>query len=336
MLAIPAVSSAQVLYQSDLSTETGSNWTTLTSSANSDAAFAFDYSSLGIPQAPGSTSLHALRLRANTVVITAPSTGAVQGVTVVPKSLNLTGDYHIQATVWMNSVGPFPNGGTGSTQFFGLGSGFSGTSPTWRGGSATGGGAGTWFAADGEGGFSNTSTTVRDYSAFKGSGATAANFIIDATAYKASGGNASSTTAQDNANSYYGSITTGTDVAQVNNGDLATAQNAIAADPSGPQTGTTANGSPAFAWRVWDIVRTGNTVTWSIDNLPIATLSGTNVGTLNGNIDLTYFDATSSAGDPNLLFALVSNVTVTVPEPASLSSVALLGSGLLLRRRRRE
>jgi hypothetical protein len=333
LLAVaPVATFAQtVVYQSSL--QTGTGWTVNQSAANSDAVFGFDYADLGIPQPAGTANTKALRLRANINSAAA----AVQGITVSPTGLNLTGDYKIQALVWQNTIGPFPNGGTGSTEFFGMGSGYSGTQANWRGGAAVGGGAGTWFAASPEGGFSNSSGTVRDYSAFKGTGATAANFITDPLVYNASGGSAASTTAQDNANTYYASISAGLDVGAVNNGDLAAAQNQVAT-VANAQSGTLANGSPAFAWRTWTIERIGNSITWSIDNTPIATLTstGTSPLTLNGGTSLTFFDATSGVtSDPLLNFALVADYTVTVPEPATGVLVGVGTAGMLLRRKRR-
>ena len=204
---------------------------------------------------------------------------------------------------------------------------------TGRGGTATGGGSGVWFAADGEGGFSSTSTTIRDYSTVRGSGAVAANFVTDPTAYP--GGNAAApATAQDNANSYYATNFPGLDATQVNGGLLKTDQDAVSA--AGTQSGTTANGSQAFAWHLWTVERNNSLITWSIDGHEISELTSTPTTplTLDGAVALSDFDATSGVtGFPNLNFALVSGLTVT-PEPTSLVTLSMLGLGLLSRRRR--
>jgi hypothetical protein len=297
--------------------------------ANSEAVFGFDYTNYGIPLAPGAASKTAMRLRANI-----GPTAAVQGVTVSPTAVSLTGDYRIEATVWMNTFGPFTgtaSNGSGTTQFFGLGGGYSGGT-NYRAGATVGDGSGTWFAVSNEGGFSNTSTTIRDYSAFIGSGAVAANFIIAPTAYSAQG----ATTAQDNANAYYTAFLPAVDVTTINGGALATAQNAIAG--STIQTGNGVAGGPLFAWRQFVIERTGGQMTFSLDGHLISTLSaatGAAPVTLDGGTSLTYFDATSGiSGQPDLNFALVSSYTVITPEPGGLAVFGVV-SGLMLVRRRR-
>ncbi len=315
-------------------------WTT-TAGVNSAATFNYDYSGLGIPQAPGITGTKAVRLDANT------ATGSTQlGVTISPTGLSTTGDYHIEAVVWMNAVGPWPGGGTGSTQFFGIGSGYS-SGVNYRSGATTGGGSGTWFAAAGEGGFSGTSATIRDFSAFTGSGAVAANFVTTPTVYSANA--VSTTNPQDNFNTYYGAFP-GIDAAAANNGNLASVQGTAI------QTGTTNVGSLVFAWRKFIIDRTGDTVTWSIQTLTdpatgaavtsspvlIATLTNSVSAplTLDGGTSVTYFDGTSGVASPaNLDYALLASYSVTsiapVPEPASIGLIAAGGLAFAARRRRR-
>jgi hypothetical protein len=105
------------------------------------------------------------------------------------------------------------------------------------------------------------------------------------------------------------------------------------------QNGTTMAGTLGFASRQWDIARTGNIVTWSVDGKPIATVD-TTADPLTGNIFLGHFDinATASSGaDRDLLFGLIDNVVVfvPVPEPVSvlgLSAAGWFGAGWLRRR----
>jgi hypothetical protein len=243
--------------------------------------------------------------------------------------VNLTGDYRIEATVWLNSFGPWPGAnavstGAGTSQMFGLGSGYS-SGTNWRAGATTGGGTGTWFASSIEGGF-GTSTTIRDYSAFTGSGAVAANFVTAASAYAA--GN------QDNFTPYYQSISAGLNVDQINEGKLKAAQDP---DGAGFQSGTSTAGTPVFQWRKYIIERVGDTITWSIDSTRIATLTSTTSAplTLNGGTQLTYFDpTTTAAAKPDLVFALVADYKISaVPEPGSLAVIAAAACGLLRRSR---
>ena len=296
-------------------------WTTGTGSgANSSVTFGFDYSSLGIPQAPGSSTTTALVMRSNTN----SGVAAAQGITVSPNGLSLTGDYVVRAMIWGNTFGGWTTGaalstGAGTSQMVGIGVGYTGGT-LWRGGATTGGGSGVWFVSSGDGGFSATSTTIRDYSALTGSGASSANFVTSTSAYFAS---ASGTGAQDNNNPYYQSAFPGPLVNSINSGSWASAQGQTLL------TGTITNGIAGMAWHEYTIARTGTTVTWSIDTTPIATL-GTSVP-LDGATSITYFDPTSSvAGSPNLAFGLVSSYSVElVPEPTTLGLLAAIAAGMM-------
>jgi len=305
-------------------------WTTGTGAgANSSVTYGFDYSTVGIPQAPGSSSTTGLVMRSNTN----SGAAASQGITVSPNGVSLTGDYIVRATVWANTIGGWTTGAAlsssvGTSQMLGLGVGYTGGT-LWRGGATTGGGSGVWFAAAGDGGFSATSTTIRDYSAFTGSGASAVNFVTATSAYFAS---ASGTGAQDNNNPYYQTAFPGPLVNSINSGSWASVQNQTLL------SGTITNGIAGMAWREFKIERTGTTVTWSIDTTPIATLSGTALA-LDGATSLTYFDPTSSvAGTPSLVFGLISSYSIeSVPEPTTLGILAAAAAGAmpLLRRLRR-
>ena len=308
-----------------------SAWTTGTGAgANSSVTYGFDYSSLGIPQAPGSATTTAMVLRANTN----SGAAAAQGITVSPNGLSLAGDYVIRAMMWGNTYGGWTTGAAlsssaGTSQMFGIGVGYTGGT-LWRGGATTGGGSGVWFVSAADGGFGATSTTIRDYSAFTGSGANVANFVTSTSAYFASvSGTAFG--AQDNNNPYYQAAFPGPLVNSINSGSWASAQGQAVL------TGTITNGVAGMGWREYVIARTGSTVTWSIGGTPIATLSGTSP--LDGATSITYFDPTSSvATSPNLVFGLVSSYSVElVPEPTTLALLASAAAGAmpLLRRFRR-
>lgn len=309
-----------------------SAWTTGTGAgANSSVTYGFDYSTVGIPQAPGSANTLAMVLRSNTN----SGAAAVQGITVSPNGVSLSGDYIIRATMWGNTFGGWTTGaalstGAGTSQMFGIGAGYTGGT-LWRGGASVGGGSGVWFASAAEGGFSPTSPTIRDYSAFTGSGAVPANFVTSTAAYFASvSGTAFG--AQDNNNPYYQTAFPGPLVNSINSGSWASVQGQTLL------TGTITNGVAGMAWREYKIERTGSTVTWSIDSTPIATLSGTGLP-LDGATSITYFDPTTGVStSPNLVFGLVSSYSVElVPEPTTLGIFAAAAAGMmpLLGRRRR-
>ena len=102
--------------------------------------------------------------------------------------------------------------------------------------------------------------------------------------------------------------------------------------------GTTNPGSQGMEWHQVEITKIGNTITWSIDGIRIATadVSGQTFG--GNNIVFVQSDINQGQTTEDLesqLFGLIDNVVVTVvPEP---STFALLGLGALafgLRRRR--
>jgi hypothetical protein len=99
------------------------------------------------------------------------------------------------------------------------------------------------------------------------------------------------------------------------------------------------NGTPGFAWRLWEMTKTSTEVTWRVDGVVIATIPASLFpATFGSNFALGQMDinATSSA-DVNaraLLFGLFDNVSVdVVPEPGTLSVLAVGGLGMLRRRR---
>ena len=107
------------------------------------------------------------------------------------------------------------------------------------------------------------------------------------------------------------------------------------------QTGATAPGALGFAWHDVTIDKLGETVTFAIDGVRIATIDLTTVSLTGGNILFTQFDINApSSTDPNaatLLFGLIDNVRVSelfIPEPSA-GMLALTGIGCALSRRHR-
>lgn len=293
MVSLPAHSS--LLFSDNFDTDTSANWNINTSSTDTSAEFAFDYSTLGIIASPNSGgSTLGLRLAANI----AEPTGA-EAITLSPMGQNFSGTYQLSFDLWMNAVGPFPAGGVGSTEFFTAGIGYDNTTVN-QGGST---GSGGWFASDGEGGSS------RDYRAYKDS---LEQFASSGQYFAGSGSGA-----QNGTDPYYASF-----------GEV----DVTALGQGGSQTGTTSVGSLGFEWHEIMITVNGATALWKIDGISIAELDPTfgDAFSLDGNISIGYMDIFSSVADPSIFaFAVIDNLMVSdmasVPEP---SIIWLLGTGL--------
>ncbi len=309
-----ATASAQApitVYSENFDVDPTANWTVKTLGTGSDANFYFDYSTVGIPAAPnsGATTI-GLRLRANQYGSTATFPG---GVSVSPIGQSFTGDYYkLSFDMWLNFNGPAPGGGSGSTQVTGAGIGTAGTSSQIAGGVIDS----INFGVTGEGG---SSVDYRAYAPAAQSGYTDSSGVFAAGTV---------TGVRNSAHAYY---------AGFGGASAPAAQVALYTQ----QTGATAAGAPAWAWRDVEIVKDGNIVTYSIDGLLIATVNTTTAGTLGGgNILFNQYDINSTVStDPNspaLLFGLIDNVVVMIPEPTSGVLVLLGGLGLFAAWRRRK
>src|SRR3954470_18791916 len=116
---------AVTLFSDDFDSNTSANYTPNVSSSDTRVTFAYDYSPDGIPASPHSAggTTRGLKLEANIV-----SPAATEGLTLTPSSFSASGDYKVTFDLWMNANGPFPGGGTGSTEFVTAGVGYDGSS----------------------------------------------------------------------------------------------------------------------------------------------------------------------------------------------------------------
>jgi hypothetical protein len=277
-------------YADDFNTDTSPLYV-ITQTADALATFAFDYGTLGIPVAPNTSdnSTIGLKMEAN---VTSGTANSVTLHTLIP----FTGDYVVRFDAWINANGPFPGGGTGSTEFLTMGVG--GDSATPNQGTTTG--SGGWFAASGEGGAS------RDYQAF--------NDNVEQTGVTGQF-NAGNTTAANNASHPYYAQFGGIDVGAMPQALLFPAQ-----------TGLTGPGTFGFAWREVEmrVDSTGgssglSSVSWWIDGLQICTLdSGLNstvpgvpAFATDGAVTLGYMDIFNSLSDNSQMsFGLIDNLRI--------------------------
>jgi hypothetical protein len=298
-LAIAAIAPAQ-LFSEDFEVNNTANWRVNASNAGNVADFFFDYSTVGIPSAPSGSGTRGMKLESNI-----PGTGVFSGLSTTPVGQRFTGNFIVRFDAWQNFNGPFPGGGNGSTQVTMAGIGAPEEQVQFPGSTYSGLG----FAATGDGG------SASDYRVYNAPGAP----LAPGTGVYAAG---TGSTVQNNTHPYYAGF-----------GNVSAPAAQLALFPQ--QTGNTAVGTLGMAWHVWIIEKSGNTVTWTVDNTLLATVTNPNFG--GENIFFGQFDvnATSST-DPNarnLLFGLIDNIEV-VPEPSTLAILGLGALGLIRRRKR--
>lgn len=295
-----------LLYSENFETDHTANWTTNNGTTDSLVDYHYDYSGIGVPAAPGGGSTFGLKMTANN------SGGVLSGVSVSPTGQNFTGSYRVSFNLWQNFVGPLPSGGigAGTTQLSTFGIGTAGnvafTPPSLK--------ESVGFAVTLDGG---SASDYRAYTSAAGTSYTSGNAV-----YSAPGG------AINNTNAYYNGLGLKT---------VPAAQTGLFAS----QTGTTADGVLAFAWRAVtiDVDDVAKTAVWAVDGLKIAQVDLTTVTLGGGNIFFGHSDTnpgiSASPNAPLLNVTLIDNIRVTsVPEPSALG-LCLIGATLTLVRRRR-
>lgn len=270
------------VFTDNFDADTSASWALNRSSTDSRATFAYNYSGYGIPSAPNSTggTTKGVKFEANV------SAAAVSAVNISPTSQTFGGNYRLRYDLWMNQNGPFPAGGTGSTQHHTSGLGTAGNRVQWNSGTADG----VWFATDGEGQAADTSATLPDWRAYIGITIQQTNSGVYVGGVEPN--------VRGNSHPYYQNVFFG----------------GQAAPASQSQSGGLDGGTIGFAWREVVVNKAGNVIEWFIDGLKIASV--TNALT-SSNIFVGYWDSFSSlSSNTNLSFAIVDNLRVEVPAVA--------------------
>ncbi|MDA7618471.1 MAG: Calx-beta domain-containing protein [Verrucomicrobiota bacterium] len=272
-------------------------WTVNTSSADSTATFAYDYTIDGIPPAPGSDkgSTRGLKFTVN------ESLGAADHITASPNGQSFSGDYVLVFDLWLNINGPIPGGGAGSTEFASAGIGTSGDHIQ----TADEASDGAWFLLTGDGGSS------RDVRFFLNN-----LFLTEDSGVYPSG-------SMNNSHPAYASLfVAGKSPPAAQREDFA------------QQTGETSPGQPAFEWIRVQLAKQGEQVTWTMNGQEVAVASQeTGPFSADGNIFLGYSDWFSSVSDNvDLSFALFDNVKVyqlPTEEPLMIRMTASAGKAVI-------
>lgn len=274
-----------VVFSDSLDTDSSADWTVSKSSTDTRVTFNYNYAADGIPSAPRSTggTTRGVKFEANM------ANGVVAAVSMSPVGQSFGGDYRLHFDMWINANGPFPGGGTGSSQYITAGLGTTGGHVQWTGTGSTA--DGYWFATDGEGGAGDTSSPC-DYNAL----AATAIQGVSSGVYLAG----TSSTARANTHAYYATA-------------FPAGQTAPASQQSTypRQSGQLAAGCVGFAWRDVIIAKRGNIVEWSIDGVKLAAFTSASVTA--GNVFVGYWDPFTSISDNAAVsFGLVDNVRVEV------------------------
>lgn len=305
-------SAGTLLFSDNFNTDTSTLWrTNVADPADGFVEFAWDYGTLaGIPPAPATTdgTTKGLRMRCGNVF------PQISGLSVSPLGGNFTGNYRLKFDMWINYNGPMPDGGAGSTQHFDAGVGTAGDTPVYYNNPSA---DGAWFTCSGDGA---DGATFGDYTAYIG--AVAQN---DNTGFYAAGTGPVNSGVRDHAHPFYTSLW----------GGQAAPSQQLTLYPG--QTGVANLGNAGMAWHTVVITKAGDTVTWQMDGVIVATVTNDPVN-LSTNVFVGYQDRFSgSISDaPEMSFGLVDNLRVETyvnappvdGTPISITSIKIIGGNV--------
>lgn len=313
------------LFSENFDGNVASQWNVISGPSDFTAIFDFDYSTIGIPEAPNSVgnsdATRGLKMYANEYSV------QYGGGSVSPIGLDLgSGDYVMTFDWWQNFHGPAPGGGSGTTQISYAGIMTDGVSSN-----VSGIVDGVFFAQTLDGG---SGADWRAYSSMAPSSHQALDTTNGIPVYEASAGG-TDPLARNASNPYYALAP------ELVPHAIPAAQTAIVAGlaPTVDHTGTSQPGITAFSWAEGKITKTGTIITFEVNDLLIATIDTADVGfvtspTGGNNILLGHSDTNAGSSTDalfsTLTFSLFDNIVV-VPEPGTLM-VLCWGLPVLLRR----
>ncbi|MGD9636945.1 MAG: hypothetical protein AB7G28_25765 [Pirellulales bacterium] len=336
VIAFSEISDSAPVYSEDFEIDPTVNWVVNSGPfqdlGDNTANFFFDYSTVGIPLAPNSKSggSRGLNLQANQDV-TSDGIGVppITGISVSPLGQDFSGlnSFRLKFDLWQSFPGPFPQGSNGTTQLSTFGIGTSGNFSNYPGSID-----GVVFAASTDGGSS------ADFRAYSSERAVSYQLPVDPSIVDGDGN-----PVDGHATFYAGSRSNSAALYADHFGGVAAPPEQLALYPQ--QAGVTALGATGMAWHEVEITKLDNFITWSVDQVVLASVDIENlvVPLGGGNILFGHADINGVAStDPlrfELLFSLVDNIEVTaIPEPHTLG-IASIGIGLtawgrIFRRRR--
>lgn len=301
-LAALSTASAAPLFWDQMNAASAAGWGSNVTSADTKATFGYDYSAVGIPEAPssmgGDTPTSGLKLEAN---IVAPA--AVERILLYPLGQSFSGNYRLSFDAWLNyDLEELLLGeASGTTEYLGGGIGYNGTSNDFN--------SGAQFIVDGDGG------SASDYRVFK----SPPQFFVPAAAMSAA-----SATGRNNSDPYYTSFLPG---------------QAPPAAQGQPAALVGPPGTAGFQWLTWHVgvqdeagqkivriaIEKPNGDKRMIAVLNCSDASDGSAGcTTDGNISIGYADLFSGVSPaPSLTYGIIDNVHVEVPEPTTLVLVGL-------------
>ena len=285
LLLIPAAThqaAAQgILFSDNFDTDTSALWNVFEGSASGvpdfTAQFNFDYSTHGIPSAPGSAggTTRGVKLTVNNNDDVPETSAAV----IFPKDQSFSGNYAVRFWMWINYNGG-PYGGTGSTEFGIQGINHAGDKVVW---SSAPDRDGLFFAVTGEGG------AAGDYRTFLG---------IPGGPFIRQTGIESGILDRD-ANGAPDQEAVGTNPA------TSPLRSVFPSPPfETPEV-------PGKQWVLGELRQYNGFVTWSLNGWVIAELDSASLATTSGNFMLGTMDIFASIADPRAdNFVIYDNVSV--------------------------